>query len=417
MRFSLHASSRLYLNASLSVFNCLFLIAALAPFARAQEPAPAVALDDSAAEEPADDRGAAFIEYEPDGRYVAYTNFLKILRSIDPASRSEWDSISGVLSVAAEGRSLRALSARPFIIIDGKSQVADKPLRVKSGVVLIPVATVKILLQAIDPAYVLALPSDAARSPAPSPAPEEGDPESATPAPAEETSMPLPTGALLGSTADYAPPPLEAPPGLPNQQGLNWKALADRAHRNAPARGAIICDAELRPLAGRVMEILSASLRAEVTILPVGARRSGSVAATQISIERPEFVIDLMSAPAGSGGDAASERVIEVWTVHEALWPGDAAASPPPAYRRHQFQNIALGAMVRGELARNFAAGSVRFSLAPLHLLRRADAPSVAALIPEKMAREGSSDAGLLSRAIAAGVVSYFKGIQSGSGR
>ena len=100
-----------------------------------------------------------------------------------------------------------------------------------------------------------------------------------------------------------------------------------------------------------------------------------------------------MAAPEGEAADAAMDRSVDIWAAHEALWPGDAAAAEPPAYRKHQYQNIALGAMVRGELAKSYSKGSIRFSLGRYNT--DADIDTTLRVLPsiiEKLARMSPYD-------------------------
>ena len=53
------------------------------------------------------------------GHYAAFTDFLLLLRVIDPAATGEWDGLPGVYRFRVATRNFQALANRPGIIVDG----------------------------------------------------------------------------------------------------------------------------------------------------------------------------------------------------------------------------------------------------------------------------------------------------------
>jgi hypothetical protein len=215
-----------------------------------------------------------------------------------------------------------------------------------------------------------------------------------------------------------AHPPLQPPAGLTPQIGLTWDRLADAGHRIPPERIALVCDAALASVANGARDRLNErpTYQAQVIVAP-SERRDQEALRRDVVANAPELLVDLAAMPA-AGDDPAPPLM--VWVVHEALWPGDRSGPPPAddptrAYQPHQFQSLALGSLLRGELAAQFPDRLAIYELAPAYLLRRTAAPSAAILIPvqgEGAQRRPALNPERLAQAVAAAVMDYAEGIR-----
>lgn len=388
---------------------------------------------------------------EPDGPYVAFTDFLNVLRSIDPNAHGEWDGILGVFRITAAGRSMQALANQPVLVIDGRYRAVSKPLRVRGGVVLVPIQSVQLLLKALNFEFEIEGGADTAvPTPPPDPnqpsvsAPPTGPVEEETPPPTVPMSIVAPrvtpsssassplapstVAPLVSPLINESLPPLETPNFGGTVSGLTWGQLADALHSRAPSRLTIVCDPPLTAIAERVSVLLSRAIGLDVTIHTARGGRDNPGLIGDVTRSRPDLAIDLMLVPGPANAPEGevipeSQAGFEVWAVHEALWPGEGRAPAGGArpmhqmYKLHQFQNLALGSMLRGELSRGFPERNVNYSLTPSYVLRRVDAPSAAVLLPLQVLNDESGDVDRVARAIAGGVVAYCRGIESAARR
>ena len=243
----------------------------------------------------------------------------------------------------------------------------------------------------------------------------------------EETTMPMP---VLAQSSFLGGPgaALEPPPALAGRIGLSWGQLADLVHREPPSRLTIVCDGTLEDLARDAAERAQndAGIVATVLVAP-SARRDGEYLASRLVESRPDLLVDVMAGPPaiaeaaadGAGGEVGGAPAFQVWVVHEFLWPRELAGgalAPDPAtqrYRRHEFQSLALGSLLRGELGHQFPDRVVLYDLAPLVLLAGTDAPSAAVLVPVGADRKVEpSSVERISRAVAAAVTDYVRGMR-----
>jgi hypothetical protein len=459
---------------TLIFINCLVIAFAIVTGARAQEPPPVPPPDDNAflgfERDPFQDNPSAAqpeapqqeltleLRNEPDGIYVSFTDFLNVLRSIDAGAHGEWDGVLGMFRITAAGRSMQALANQPVLVIDGRYRAVSKPLRVRGSLVLVPIESVKLLLKSLNFEFEIEgeaptptpAPLGSPVSPAPTPgagAPQGNatSPQATAAAPSVPMSIVPPRtqdsmtggsgapaftsgGPLVSPLINQSLPPLEAPNTGGTVMGLTWGQLADSRHTQPPRRLTLVCDAALQPVAERIYGLVARALGLDVSIVPVIAGRDHPLLVGELTRTRPDMVVDLMlgpSLPDAADAAAASTAQIgfEVWAVHEALWPAEARATPGSArsvqqmFRMHQFQNLALGAMLRGELSRGFPERNVHYSLMPAYLLRRADAPSAAVLLPAAILNDETGDLDRASRAIAGGIVAYCRGMESATRR
>lgn len=372
---------------------------------------------------------------EPDGPYVNFGDFVRVVRSVDPRAQGEWDGLMGVFRISAAGRNLQALAHQPVLVIDGRYRPVTRPIKVRSGSVLLPLESVKVLLEALkfdfeiegetaavaEPA-ARERPRDGAVGPRPAGAASPAIPIALIPAPAgasapDETETFLThQGSLLSTIGERgALPPVEAPEG---PIGLTWGQLADAAHRAAPRRLTLIHDAELADLARRTANFVTGGVGLEVRLIPVDRKRADPALLSEVARAGGDLALDLMLAgePGADAPDPAG--AFEIWAVHEALWPGETGERPEPRrtedpYRPHQFHNLALASLLRVELSRSFAEWTVRQTLAPAYLLRRIEAPAAAAVIPRGILDGGGPELDRVATALAGGLIAYCRGIES----
>ena len=196
--------------------------------------------------------------------------------------------------------------------------------------------------------------------------------------------------------------------------GLSWAQLADLAHRRPPSRVLIVADRELERAAQVVADGLrSEGLEAEVIVPPLRAR-AGSGLVEQVTTRRPDLVVDLMAA-ANAEAAEQSEGALSIWVVNSALWPQDqgpaaTALEGPRVYRRHEFQSLALGSLLRTHVGDLFKEAPVTYELAPLYLLRRVDAPAAAVHVPTEAATDAEQSE-RVGQAVLAGVADYIRGM------
>lgn len=399
---------------------------------------PAVVLPDSARRfEPAhtaqseEASPSLEVQSEPDGSYVTFAELLRVIRDVDPEAQARWDGLLGVFRIDALGRNLQALSNQPVLVIDGKTISVEKPIRVKSGIALVPVESVNEIFRALE--FEFALPED------PRAAPSIGAPSSERPA--EDASAAAGTGptgddplsrrrprpsmlsaeeSLLPDVGKTAMAQLDIPQVGTSVAGLTWDELTDYAHPRPPRRMTIVYDPGFESLARLFGALAQRVGEMEISLVGVQGRRDDRRLLSQVAQSRPEVLIDLISSPPAGG--EGSGRDFEVWTVHEALWisPGkpssESQARPmQDLYAAHQFHNLALGSVLRTELARGFPDGTVRHELAPCYLLRRIDAPSAAVVVPEEFSRAGEQATERIARALAGGFAGYYMGVKSGA--
>jgi hypothetical protein len=393
---------------------------AATPTPIAQGQAPAVVLPESmtARETPAAASLDLSLEVrsEPDGSYVTFAELIRVIRQIDAQAQSRWDGLAGVFRVEAQGRSLQALSNQPVLVVDGRTVAVDKPIRVMSGVALVPLESVNAILGALG--IDLALDEEPA-------GPSMGSPEGpGTVAEALTRRRPRPgmlspDDSLLGEIGRPAMAQLDLPQVGPSVAGLTWSQLADRAHSRPPRRVTIAYDREMEGLARRLGAQVQRIGDLEITLLDVRGRRDDDALLIRIAQSRPDVFLDLVSTPAG-GEAAGAGLAFEVWSVHEALWgsgpaPATGQTAPPihELYRVHQFHNLALGSVLRTELARGFPGGAVRHELAPSYLLRRVDAPSAAIVVPADYGQGDDRELDRVVRALAGGFAGYYSGVRS----
>lgn len=215
--------------------------------------------------------------------------------------------------------------------------------------------------------------------------------------------------------------PLEPPTALAGKVGLSWGQLADLAHRAPPRRITLVCDAAQKDLAQDLSASLQQGRPTEVTVLVApSSQRTDQALLDSVVSSRPDLLLDLVVSPKPAGAEDAETYV--VWAVHEALWPQDreggktAAAQSQQRYRRHQFQSLALGSLLKREIGNQFQERSVVYELAPSYLLRRVDAPSAEVLIPtpegEKANKGSTSRQSRLVEALSTAVGNYIHGME-----
>lgn len=384
---------------------------------------PAVVLPDADASEDSAETSATVgdedlsleIQNEPDGPYVTFTELLRVIRQVDPGAQARWDGLLGVFRIESSGHSLQVLSNQPVLVVDGRTVPVTRPIRVRGGIALIPASSINAILEALE--FDFALPESLG-------GPALGAASSAAPA-REETGTPQrrPRPGMLSSDDALIPElgggamaQLDIPEVDASVAGLTWAELTDYAHPRAPRRMTIVYDSAFHSLADALGRVARRTGLSEVSLLSVESRRDDPAFITRVAQSRPEILLDLMSSGAGD------ERKFEVWTVHEALWSAPKREEENRArlmhelYVVHQFHNLALGSVLRAELARSFPDGTVRHELSPCYLLRRVDAPSAAVVIPEELAEGKDRELELVARAIAGGFAGYYRGVKSATG-
>ena len=243
--------------------------------------------------------------------------------------------------------------------------------------------------------------------------PPESAPPVVLPNFAQGTNKPAPAAAPSSES------PLEPPNALAGKIGLSWGQLTDIVHRTPPRRITLICDKAFEKLGQEISQELQVGLPSEVSLLVTTAStRADETLLSRVQSSQPDLVIDLMASPVPAIADESAETPT-VWVVHEALWPQDREAKKgdnnlDQRYRRHQFQSLALGSLLRTELGRQFPEHPVPYELAPSYLLRRVDAPSAEVLIPTSTGEEAqdSEKTKQLASAVSGAVRSYIRGMQ-----
>lgn len=385
-------------------------------------PAPAVVLPDS------DRRGAPpkmaggnddeelslEIQNEPDGPYVTFTELLRIIRRVDSKAQARWDGLLGVFRIESSGHSLQVLSNQPVVVADGRTIPVSKPIRVRGGVALVPASSINTIFQALD--FDFALPESLGGT-----ATSASEPDGEAPAGSAGTPQRRPRPSLLSAQDALLPDvgggtamaQLDIPQVDASVAGLTWAELTDYAHPRAPQRLTIVYDAPFHSLADALGRVAQRTGLPEVSLIRVENRRDDPALLTRVSQSRPEILLDLMAT------GIEDRRKFEVWTVHEALWTPAAKNRADPArlmhelYVVHQFHNLALGSVLRAELAKSFPDGTVRHELSPCYLLRRVDAPSAAIVIPEELAEGDDRELERVARALAGGFAGYYRGVKS----
>lgn len=216
--------------------------------------------------------------------------------------------------------------------------------------------------------------------------------------------------------------PLQPPPQLAGRIGLTWAQLADTAHRFPPQRITIVCDPSLEGLARTIREKLDTDWRLSVSVVRAsGQGRAQDSLLADVYATGAELLVDLMALNPEKTDASDGDRALRVWAVHSALWPGDRQPGDPAedsaqSYRRHEFQNLALGSLLRTEFSHQFPDRVVLYELAPLYLLRRVDAPTAAILIPTQGGEEqpalDDDTHERLARAVYAAVAGYIEGMR-----
>jgi hypothetical protein len=389
----------------------------------AQSAAPSVVLPEATPRNESSAPGAEApdlsleVRSEPDGSYVTLAELLRVVRQIDPDVQSRWDGLLGVFRIEAGGHSLQALSNQPVLVVDGRTIPVSKPIRVKAGVALVPLESVNAILGALG--IELALVDDGIAPgavPSAEPTPEPGTVADALSRRRPRPGMLSPEDSLLGDVGRPAMAQLDIPQVGASIAGLTWAELADRAHSRPPSRVTIAYDREMEALARRLGGEVQRVGNLQVSLIDISGRRDDDALLTRIAQTRPDLVLDLIAMPRPAAGAAPA---FEIWSVHEALWgsaPRPGAQSAPPLhelYRAHQFHNLALGSMLRTELARGFPAGAVRHELAPSYLLRRVDAPSAGIVVPADFAQGDERELDRVVGAIAGGFAGYYAGVRS----
>lgn len=352
------------------------------------------------------------IQNEPDGPYVTFTELLRVIRRVDADAQARWDGVLGVFRIESSGHSLQILSNQPVVVADGRTIPVNKSIRVRGGVALVPASSINTVFEALE--FDFALPESLGGTTAATRT--SGDAttgETGAPRRRPRPSMLSAQDALLPEVGGNAMAQLDIPQVDASVAGLTWGELTDYAHPRAPRRMTIVYDAAFHPLADALARVARRTGLSEVSLIQVESRRDDPALMTRVSQSRPEILLDLMSSA------TADIRKFEVWTVHEALW----TSSPQPKtesarlmqelYVAHQFHNLALGSVLRAELARSFPDGTVRHELSPCYLLRRVDAPSAAVVIPEELAEDSERELERVARALAGGFAGYYRGVQS----
>ena len=383
---------------------------------------------------------------EAGGMVVGMQDFFRLINNLYSDASGRWDPISGIMRIEAAGHQFDALSRRSMVVLDGKLREVPRPLMLRQGQVLIPLETVQVLLkelgihfeyQAADPDIPLpkteifpTIPpiDDQITTQSSAEMPRipvnlfdpvemdrtvgEIDPDIqndalnvglAAPVPMDEIESSTPTRTeavvppvVLSTEVESSPPEatdteealtLQPPRSLAGRIGLTWEQLADLAHRQPPRRITVVCDQLFKPAGELLNEKLQRGRFLEVTQIstPVPRRDQGTLLA-EVLASRPQLLVDLMVNPIPTREDAPPHPIM-VWVVNEALWPQDRQASTAgdsilQSYRKHQFQSMALGSLLRNEFGRRFPDRLIQYELAPAYLLRRVDAPAAALLIP-----------------------------------
>ncbi|MEN6627981.1 MAG: hypothetical protein ABFD69_17280 [Candidatus Sumerlaeia bacterium] len=396
--------------------------------------------------------------------YLLMQDFLRVVQHFDPQARGGYDSRSQSVRINAGGKQFDILGRQPAIVIDGRMSGVDRQLTLREGRVLVPEATVRKVLTALNievsgegqkaPASVPAAPAPVAATPTPTPAPAvpalpdiptgvlnrptptpsptptaaptaapaiaEPTPEpTVAPAPPDEArrtvivpSRPEPRQKKSPSNGDEAV--LQPPQALAGTVGLSWAQLSDLAHRQPPSRITIVCDRALEPIAQKIGQELEERIQLESSVLiaPNGQRAQDSLV-TQVYGQSPQLVIDVMATrPASQKAD--DPKSYAIWVVNSALWPERQSGEPvAQRFAQHEFQSLALGSLLRTELGRQFPDQTIAYELAPSYLLRRVDAPSAAVVVPMGARQEtpDPEDAGRVASAVASAVIAYVHGM------
>jgi hypothetical protein len=198
---------------------------------------------------------------------------------------------------------------------------------------------------------------------------------------------------------------------LSDKVGLSWGQLIDVAHRRPPGTVLIVCDATIEALGQRVVGLVNEQHEMTGDLLVATApRRDQEALVNEIAARRAELVLDLIAAPAGAG-----DNQVMIWTVHEALWPGDAQRRGDDItlrYKTHQFQNLALGSLLRSQIGQTFPEGRPSYELAPLFELRRTNAPCAAVMVaPRMLIAQDGTPRERLARGLAAALRDYHRGM------
>ncbi len=414
------------------------MLAAFAP--HAQPPGPA------GPAEPADLTLTLINEGGAD--YVVMQRLLGVIQHFFPDAQGGFDPLREIMRIEANGKRIEVYARRALINIDGRQAGTARPLLIREGRVLVPEPTVLHLLEELRIDVTQDEPTPQPAAPAgpsiptgllgpqatPIPTPIPTPPSEPTPPLTEPDPTPIatpqpdtppePAVAVMPSLPRTQSPiaepstqlELQPPPSLTGSLGLSWSQLADLAHRELPRRILLTCDQPLEEAARRAAERIEQRLIGAVCRVMViaPAMRTHSTTISDIESWRPQLAIDLTALPADQNAESTP---LAVWVVSSALWPdeerhpggGDPAAS---RYRAHEFHSLALGSLLRAELARQYSQSPINYELAPSYLLRRVDAPSTALLMPVPDGLLDADRFDTLARALADAVAGYSAGME-----
>ena len=400
---------------------------------------------------PGADAGSSLnLTNEGNGWYAQMKDLFRFLDSRFAGAQAGWDPVRGIIRIQARGRRVDILARGASVILDGRLQAVPKPVLMKQDKVFIPAETVQIVLKhlgmdseinvgasqpvatATPVAAATPIVISDAQAPTTGPAvalppiqpavvlpptPARVEPElPSTPSLLKSLPAPTPLATPAATEQAEAASPRGAASSPAGRIGLSWAQLADANHRLPPKRLTLVCDGSLEPVArDAARQIQNATSLVVTVVLAPSQRRDQELLLARAAQERPDLLVDLMASP---GADGQASQPLRVWIANDALWPEDRqaedSASPGNAYRRHQFQSLALGSQLQTELASAFS-DRVPIEMAPSLLLRRTDAPAAAILVPAwasaSSGTEGSGQA--LAKAIATGVRAYQRGMEA----
>ena len=434
------------MNLSLKHYKILIFLA-LCIFALAlRTPPPAVAAEQESY--------TLNIYNEGGGKTVLMQDLIDLIHTLAADADVKWDLAGGIMLIESGKQKIQVLSRTPVVIINGQQKVVPQPVLVRQEGVYIPIKTVQLIFDSMSINFDIKDESPGTEpTPAPTPVPAANPsipavplpqltptPQAtpvpvtpappATPPPVAPTPAATPTAAIpkilpsfkdktlgQGRTGTPEEPPLQPPGTLAGKIGLSWSQLADVAHRTPPHQVTLVHDAALGSLGEALADKLRQGAGLEVELVPVNnSRRDSDGLVTRVAATKPGLVIDLISSPlAAKGGEG---ETFTVWTVHDALWPQDresgrGGASELTHYRRHEFQSMALGSLLKSYLGEQFPNQAIVYELAPAYLLRRLDAPAATVLVPGEASAETTRR---LAEAVGRAVTAYVQGMSRFSG-
>lgn len=404
---------------------------------------------------------------EGGGKAVLMQDLIDLIHRLSPGAEVKWDLAGGILLIETTSQHIQVLSRAAAVIINGQQSAVSRPVLVRQEGVYIPVDTVRKVFDALGvsfdiqddttPAEPQATPSPTPAAPTPAPAvpavpgvplnrtaptplPTAAPTPTLKPSPTPAVAAPATSGSQALAMAPAVPKimpsykdkaqaqggatagdqtPLQPPGEMAGRIGLTWSQLSDAAHRTPPQRITIVHDTEFRTLGDMISEKLAQALGIEVNLVAVNnSRRDSDGLVSRVAGTNPGLVIDLENSPQPGKSDEGGTFV--VWTVHDALWPADretgkGAATDTTRYRRHEFQSMALGSLLRTYIGKQFDNRTVVYELSPSYLMRRLDAPSATVLIPGEDGREQNPR---LAEAVSNAVANYVQGMMRfGPGR